>query len=370
MTTTDKRYMQRAITLARRGRGRTAPNPAVGCVLVRDNLVVGEGWHRRAGTPHAEVHALAAAGDHARGATAYVTLEPCSHTGKTPPCCDALIAAQVDRVVIGMIDPNPLVSGRGVAALRAAGITVLCGVLEDACRGLNPGFSKRITTGLPYLVYKAALTLDGYIATTTNDSRWVSSEPSRRAVHRLRNQLDAVMVGVDTVIHDDPQLTVRLVRGRTPWRIVVDSRLRTPLTAQLLTDHAVAKTIVVTTVTEPRLIEPYRLTGATVLSVDADPQGRVQPEALLRALAAFGINDILCEGGATLAGALLTAGLVDRCLLVFAPKMIFGGLPMIVHPPIATMAQAWIGSYESVTRVGDDLFVDVIPLRGTPCSQD
>src|ERR1039457_3154236 len=225
---TDMKFMKRALTLARKGIGRTSPNPAVGCIIVKDDAIIGEGWHRKAGTPHAEIHALKMAGDAARGADLYVTLEPCCHTGATPPCSQALIKAGVRRVIAGMRDPNPQVSGGGLTALDHAGIETVCGVLEGECRAINLPFIKHITTGLPYVTYKCAMTLDGKIASFTGESRWISCEQSRKYVHRMRAHNDAVMVGVDTVLADNPRLTVRYVKGRTPVGIIVDSPLRTP----------------------------------------------------------------------------------------------------------------------------------------------
>src|ERR1039457_1120585 len=233
----DAKYMKRALKLARKGVGKTSPNPAVGCVIVRDCIIVGEGWHKKAGTPHAEIHALEMAGSAAAGADVYVTLEPCCHSGKTPPCSDALIAAGVKRVVAGMSDPNPMVWGGGLAALKNAGIEVICGVLEVECRELNRAFVKQITTGLPYVTYKCAMTMDGNIATVTGDSRWVSCDVSRKEVHRMRSRMDAVMAGVDTIIADNPELTVRHVRGRNPLRVVVDTNLRTPESVRIRSEE-------------------------------------------------------------------------------------------------------------------------------------
>ena len=292
----DVRYMKRALALAKRGVGRTSPNPAVGCVIVRDGAIVGSGWHKKAGTPHAEVHALQMAGDLARGAQVYVTLEPCCHTGKTPPCSQALIRAGVSRVVIGMGDPNPRVSGGGITELRAAGIDITCGVLEEQCRQINLPFIKQITTGLPYVTYKCAMTLDGKIATCTGASRWISGEESRTYVHRMRARSDAVMVGVDTVIADDPELTVRHVRGHNPLRVVVDSRLRTPESVRVLTDTKAAGTLIATVESNPRVHLRYLKQGAIVLACRED-HGRVSMEDLLFKLGGMGIQSVLLEGG-------------------------------------------------------------------------
>lgn len=367
MISNDTRYMRRALTLARKGIGRTAPNPAVGCVIVRDGRVVGEGWHHKAGTPHAEIHALHQAGECARGADLYVTLEPCSHYGKTPPCSDALIRAGVRRVVAGMVDPFGEVSGKGLEQLRSAGVEVEVGLLEPECRELNKGFVKYVKCGLPYVIYKSAMTLDGNIATVTGNSRWVSSEPSRRLVHRLRDICDAVMVGVDTILMDNPQLTVRHVRGRSPLRVIVDTHLRTPESVNVLTGPLAKKTIIATCETNPKVHRRYELQGATVMVCD-EFDGRVSMEDLLRKLARFGIQTILLEGGSRLAGDMLRNHLIDECIFFYAPKVVGNGFAPFTLTGIETMDRAIKMEIRRVGMSGPDLVVHVRPE--VPCSLD
>ena len=360
--------MRRALALARKGVGKTAPNPAVGAVVVRDGVIVGEGWHPRAGPPHAEVHALAMAGELARGGDVYVTLEPCSHFGKTPPCADALLAAGVARVFVGMIDPNPLVSGQGVERLRRAGVAVETGLLAEECRRLNEGFIKHVTTGRPLVVLKSALTLDGKTATASGDSRWVTSPPARRMVHRLRAGLDAVMVGVGTLLADDPELTVRLVKGRSPLRIVVDSDLRTPLSARVLTAPRDGGVLVATVCTDGARIAALTAAGAEVL-VCGSRNGRVDLADLLARLGARGVQSILLEGGETLAGEMLRSGLIDKFLFFFAPKLVGGdGKGLFAGTGAGLMSQALPLRFGKINRVGGDLLLEAYPEAA--CLQD
>lgn len=360
MQQADSRYMRRALTLARKGVGRTAPNPAVGCVIVRDGQVVGQGWHKKAGSPHAEVLALQQAGERARGADLYVTLEPCSHFGKTPPCSEALIAAGVQRVVVGMVDPYKQVSGQGIEQLRRAGIIVEVGLLEAECRELNKGFIKYVTTGLPYLIYKSAMTLDGNIATVTGNSRWVTGEESRTYVHRLRDVCDAVMVGVDTIIVDNPQLTVRHVRGRSPLRVIVDTRLRTPESVTVLTGPLAKKTIIATCETDPTVHHRYEKQGATVL-VCEEYDGRVSMRDLLTKLGRFGIQTILLEGGSRLAGDTIKNNLIDECIFFYAPKIVGNGFAPFTLSGIETMDLAIRMQIVRIGMIGPDLVVHARP---------
>src|SRR5512133_1475414 len=366
MHTADLKYMKRALTLARRGIGKTSPNPAVGCVIVKDGTVVGEGWHRKAGSPHAEIHALEMAGDAARGADVYVTLEPCCHTGKTPPCSEALIKAGVRRVVAGMSDPNPQVNGGGLAVLKQAGIKASCGVLEDDCRAINRPFTKHITTGMPYVTYKCATTLDGNIATITGESRWISCEESRKHVHRMRARIDAIMVGVDTVIADNPQLTVRHVRGKNPLRVIVDTRLRTPESVNVLNGHRTAKTIIATTETNPRVHARYLKQGVAII-VCEELDGRVSMQDLLQKLGAMGVQSILLEGGGRLAGDMLQHGLIDDLVFFVAPKIIGNnGFAPFALEGITSMDQAVRLEFIDVSRSGVDLMIHARPE--VPCS--
>lgn len=310
--------MRRALRLAARGLYTTTPNPRVGCVIVKDGAVVGEGWHERAGEPHAEVHALAAAGAAARGATAYVTLEPCSHHGRTPPCAHALAAAGVARVVAAMQDPNPLVAGEGLAAMRASGIAVECGLMASEARELNVGFVSRMTRGRPWVRVKIAASLDGRTALANGRSQWITDEAARRDGHRWRARACAVMTGIGTVRADDPQLTVRGVRTpRQPLRVVVDTRLETPPRARVLG----AGTLVATAVEDAQRAEALRERGADIVRI-ADEAGQVDLGALMRALGSRGLNEVHVEAGSALNGALLRAGLVDELLVYLAPVVL------------------------------------------------
>lgn len=357
--------MRQALRLARRGMGKTSPNPAVGCIIVNDGKIVGEGWHRKAGTPHAEVHALAQAGELARGSDVYVTLEPCAHHGRTPPCAEALIAAKVSRVLIGMRDPNPLVSGRGMEMLRAAGIQVQCGILERECVHINEPFIKHMTSGIPFVVLKSAMTLDGKTATSTGESKWVTSELSRRYVHKLRAMLDAVMVGVGTVLADNPQLNCRLAcRGRDPLRIIVDSRLRTPLDSNVLSRELPGNTIIATIEKDPARISRFEELGAQVLTCD-EREGRVDLKDMLKRLGSRGIQSILLEGGRSLASSALQDGLIDKFLLFYAPKILGGedGFGLFAGKGIKKMDCAVKLKDIAVRHFGDDLMVEAYPEK-------
>lgn len=315
----DHGMMARALQLAERGLWTTSPNPRVGCVLVRDGEVVGEGWHEKAGEPHAEVHALRVAGDKGYGATAYVTLEPCSHYGRTPPCAEALVAAGVSRVVAAMTDPNPLVAGKGLALLRAAGIEAASGLLENEARDLNIGFVSRMTRGRPWLRLKAAASLDGKTALRNGLSQWITGAEARRDGHVWRARACAILTGIGTVRDDDPQLSVRDVdTTRQPLRVVVDSKLETPLDARILQG---GPTLIVGAVEDRARIAALRAAGADVLILP-NPSGKVDLPALLEALGARGINEVHAEAGFKLNGSLMREGLVDELLLYYAPCLI------------------------------------------------
>ncbi|AGA69377.1 diaminohydroxyphosphoribosylaminopyrimidine deaminase [Desulfitobacterium dichloroeliminans LMG P-21439] len=323
----DQIYMSRALQLAAQAVGRTSPNPLVGCVIVNNGRIVGEGYHQKAGTPHAEVHALCAADTNAQGATAYVTLEPCSHFGKTPPCADALIEAGIKRVVVAMQDPNPLVGGRGISRLRDAGIQVDVGLKEDEARSLNKGFLKAIQAELPFVLYKSALTLDGKIATESGDSKWITNEVSRAYVHQLRNQFDVIMVGSETVNHDNPALNCRMSEGRDPIRLIVDGELKIPHNADVFTSSCSAPCIIATTEAAP--LEQYAFfQGLDNVEVWKYNTSRYVPyEDLFRDIVKRGWNSILLEGGGKLAGSLLQAQLIDEIEFIYAPKLIGGKGP-------------------------------------------
>jgi len=320
--------MHLALQLAKKGMGQTNPNPMVGAVIVKDNTIVGRGYHHRGGEPHAEILALRQAGKAAQGATLYLNLEPCDHFGKTPPCTRAILDARVKRVVAGMKDPNPLVSGRGIRRLSRGGIQVEVGILQKECQELNAPFCKFITRQEPLVTLKAAASLDGKIATRAGNARWISSEASRNYAHRLRQAMDAVMVGVGTVLKDDPLLTVRVAgkkQVRHPLRIVVDSRLRIPFQAQIVRTAGQYPTLVATT-QGAALSKRQRLAKANVevLIIKKDAHGQVSLKALLKELAKRGIMSVLLEGGSTLNANALREKVVDRLLLFLAPKLIGG----------------------------------------------
>jgi diaminohydroxyphosphoribosylaminopyrimidine deaminase/5-amino-6-(5-phosphoribosylamino)uracil reductase len=317
--------MRRALILARRGIGTTHPNPRVGALVRRDGSIVGEGFHVRPGDAHAEISALLRAGALARGATLIVTLEPCAHQGRTPPCVDAILAAGIERVVIGMKDPNPLVDGRGIERLRAAGLEVVVGALERECRALNPPYLKQLETGLPWVTLKAMLTLDGRMASDSGESRGLGGEAEQRLCHRLRAESDAILVGIGTVLADNPLLTVRLARGRTPLRVVVDTRLRTPLDSRLLTSVTEGPVVVATTSADDRArIAALEARGVEVWSFAPDAEGHVPLRALLERLALAGRFAVLAEGGSALHTSLLRENLADRVAVGLAPTLIGG----------------------------------------------
>lgn len=320
-TSDDRRYMRRALALAARARGRTAPNPMVGAVVVADGQVVGEGWHPQAGEPHAEVFALRAAGEAAKGATLYVTLEPCCHFGRTPPCTEAVLSAGIQRVVAAMADPFPKVAGGGLAQLRAAGLAVECGLLEEAARELNRAYLRAVQFGLPWVTLKMAMTLDGKIATRTGDSRWITGERARAYVHQLRNRNDAVMVGIGTACADDPQLTARVRGGRNPVRVVVDPRFELGLESYLVRTARETPTLVA--VGEGADIGPLLELGVLVEQLPLRDR-RLDLKEFLRRLVGRGIHSVLCEGGAGLGASLLEADLVDEVAWFIAPKLVGG----------------------------------------------
>lgn len=349
----DGVFMDRALELAARGLYGTTPNPRVGCVLVREGAVVGEGWHERAGEPHAEVHALRAAGERAHGATAYVTLEPCSHTGRTPPCADALVAAGVGRVVVAMQDPNPLVSGQGIARLRAAGIPVTVGLREAQARALNVGFVSRMTCGRPWIRAKVAMSLDGRTALANGASQWITGEAARTDGHRLRARSCAMLTGTGTVRRDDPELTVRLVEtSRQPVRLVVDNRLETPRDAKILRGGG---TVLLTVCAEESRALPYRELGAEVVVLPAAANGRVDFEAMAGYLGARAFNEVTVEAGSRLLGPLLEAGIVDEFVFYVAPSLLGEGAAGVIQvSPLAALSERFRLAIDSVSPVGED----------------
>ena len=360
-------FMQRALSLAQLARGRTSPNPMVGAVIVKDGRIVGEGYHHRAGEPHAEIHALRQAGEAARGATLYVNLEPCSHYGRTPPCTQAIIAAGIAEVHMAMLDPNPLVNGRGRDQLEAAGIRTYVGEREAEARELNEAFIKYITTGRPFVTAKFAMSLDGKIATHTGEARWITGPKARRWVHQLRDVTDAIMVGVNTVLADDPRLTTRLDDGKEgrevhhPLRVIVDSRGRIPLTAKVLAADTPGRTLIATTEAMPpdRRKALERL-GAQVLVLPAHVRGgRVSLPHLLDALGKREVTSLLVEGGGTLLASFFEQRLVDKVLAFVAPLIIGGqGAPTpVAGQGVARLSQSLRLERVRVEKVGTDVLI-------------
>jgi diaminohydroxyphosphoribosylaminopyrimidine deaminase/5-amino-6-(5-phosphoribosylamino)uracil reductase len=349
----DHGMMARALQLAERGLWTTTPNPRVGCVLVRDGEIVGEGWHEKAGEPHAEIHALHAAGELARGATAYVTLEPCSHHGRTPPCADALVAAGIARVVAAMGDPNPLVAGAGLALLQAAGIETASGLLENEARELNIGFVSRMTRGRPWLRLKAAASLDGKTALNNGVSQWITGPDARRDGHRWRARACAVLTGIGTVRDDDPQLSVRDVdTSRQPLRVVVDSRLETPLTAKILRGGPV---LVAAAVDDDMKANLLRSAGAEVV-VLPNADGKVELKDLLEELGRRGINEVHAEAGFKLNGSLLREGLVDELLLYLAPCLVGHAASGLFNlPELTSLEGKRLLQIRDLRQIGEDI---------------
>lgn len=358
--------MRRALALAERARGLTSPNPLVGAVLVRDGEVVGEGFHAVAGGPHAEIEALAAAGERARGATLYLTLEPCVHHGRTPPCVPALATAGIRRAVVAIQDPNPLVSGRGLQALRAAGIEVAVGVLAPEAGAQNRIFFTAMRRGRPHVTLKAAMTLDGKIADREGGSRWITGEAARGLAHRLRSEADAIVVGARTVLCDDPELTVRLDRPwpREPFRVVLDSGARTPPGARLITAGAPARALIAVGAAAPaERIERLQAGGATVIRLPGR-DGRVDPGALLADLFARDVRAVLVEGGGEVHAAFLDAGLVDRVVVFLAPRLLGGrDAPTVIEGRGRTLQDAVPLGDLSVRKVGRDLLIEADVAR-------
>ncbi len=353
--------MDRALALAARGIGLTSPNPVVGAVLVREGEIVGEGAHLRAGAPHAEVVAVAAAGSRARGATCYVTLEPCAHQGRTPPCTSALIAAGVARVVVACLDPNPLVDGRGLTGLRAAGVEVALGLREASARALNRAFFGFIANGRPHVTLKSAMSLDGKIAAADGTSRWITGEAARAEAHRMRFAADAILVGIGTVLQDDPELTVRVpgLPAKEPLRVVADSRLRIPPDARLLSVGDPSRTLVACVAPAPEgPAAALRARGARLIEVP-HAAGHVDLRVLLSALVRFDVIAVLAEGGAELGAALLEANLVDRVAFFLAPRLLGG---RVAPGPIGGLGVALkdaVGlSQVTSRRVGEDILLE------------
>ncbi len=355
----DEHWMRKVLRLAEKGRGKTSPNPMVGAILVKKGEVVGEGHHAKAGEAHAEIIALQRAKEIAKGATLYINLEPCAHYGKTPPCAPRVIGAGVKRVVIGMEDPNPVVRGKGIKTLKKAGLEVRVGILEKECRRLNEAFCKYILGKEPFVILKVAATLDGKIATRDGDSKWISGEASRRFVHKLRGQIDGVLVGIGTVLRDDPLLTSRTSGGRDPYRIVLDSRLRIPEEAKVI-GEVPARLFLATTELAPQdKMERLGKRGVQILTLHSR-EGRVDVKSCLSKLGEIGITSLLVEGGSQVNGSFLDERLIDKLLLFLCPKLIgdpqapgiFGGRG------VSSLLEAVPLKEMKTKRIGEDIVIE------------
>ncbi|MGO8989320.1 MAG: bifunctional diaminohydroxyphosphoribosylaminopyrimidine deaminase/5-amino-6-(5-phosphoribosylamino)uracil reductase RibD [bacterium] len=355
----DEHWMRKALRLAEKGRGRTSPNPLVGAILVKNGNVVGEGYHARAGEAHAEIIALQRAREQAKGATLYINLEPCTHYGKTPPCAPQVIEAGVKSVTIGVEDPNPLVKGKGIETLKKAGLSVRVGILEKECRKLNEAFCKYITAKEPFVILKVAATLDGKIATREGNSKWISGETSRRFVHKLRDQVDGVLVGIGTILGDDPLLTARIKGGRDPYRIVLDSQLKVPEEAKVFGDSP-TKVIIVATESAPKdKIERLGKRGVRILTLESKG-GRIDLKSCLSKLGEIGMVSLMVEGGNRVNGSFLDEGLIDKLLLFLSPKLI--GDP---HAPgifggrgVSKLQEAIPLKEIKARRIGEDILLE------------
>jgi len=346
--------------IAKRGVGKTSPNPAVGAVLVKNDKIISKGYHKKAGFAHAEINALREAGREARGADMYATLEPCSHFGKTPPCTDAIIKAGIKRVFIGMKDPNPLVAGRGIRRLRNAGIKVEIGILENECKNINEAYRKYITTKTPFVTLKLASTLDGRIATCTGESKWITGEAARRFAHKMRAEADAVMIGIGTVLKDNPALTTRLVKGKDPVRVVVDSSLRIPISSRVLNREKGA--IIVATTKDKgqkeKKIKALNAKGTEVLLLPAK-DGMVDLTALIQELAKREITSVMIEGGSNLAASAIKEAIVDKVAIFVAPKILGKeGLPMIENLGIKRIKNAIRLRGFECQKLGEDILLE------------
>ncbi len=366
MDKTDTKFMKLALKEARKGLGRTSPNPAVGAVVVMNGKAVAQGYHQKAGMPHAEVEAFAKIGNRAPGGTLYVTLEPCNHFGRTPPCTELILKSGVKRVVVGSRDPNPLVTGGGCDYLEKKGMEVVTGILRDECTRLNEAFNKFVLTGKPFVIAKSAITLDGWTATSAQHSQWITNEKSRGFVHRLRDRTDAVLMGIGTVLADDPAMTVRFKtkEGKDPVRIVVDTHFRTPADAKVMKNSSAAPTIIATSIEGD---QSFRDSGPHPKGVQTlvcpTVKGEIDLTALLEKLGKMGITSVLVEGGAMILGAMLRAHLVDKCYVFIAPKILGGGdgIPMAAGPGPETMEESLKLQHVKVRRFGDDVLIQGYP---------
>ena len=363
MSVIDSKYIRRCLKLAQRGAGYVSPNPKVGAVVVVNDEIIGEGWHQKYGGLHAEVSALESLSpEQFKNATLYVNLEPCCFKGKTPPCTDLILQKGVPRIVIGMVDPNPKVNGKGIEKLRQAGINVEVGVLENKCRELNRGYIKHTTTGLPEVILKTAVSLDGRIGAVSGDSRWITGKSARTFTHKLRSEYDAILAGVNTIITDDPMLNVRHIQRRSPLRVILDSRLRTPLSAKVLTDQENQPTIIFTSDDVPQdKIGTYTDLGCKVVQTPLHPSGYLSLPEVLKHLGKLGVTSMLVEGGATVFTSFLNQKLADRLIVIVAPKIIGAdGIPVIGNLGITKMSEVEPWKFNRIKRLGEDVLLDII----------
>lgn len=364
---TDEQYMQLALDLAASAKGKTNPNPLVGAVLVKDGVIVGSGLHRKAGEPHAEVHAFNMAGEHAKGATLYVTLEPCSHFGKTPPCANLVKDSGVARVVVATQDPNPDVAGRGIGLIRDAGIPVEVGILEQESLKLNERFIHNMLTSRPFVVSKFAMTLDGKLATHTGHSQWITGHEARQNVHELRNEMDAILVGVGTVLADNPSLTTRMENrhGKNPIRVILDSQLRTPLDSNVMNTKVAQTILVVSKTVDTNRFAEYEDKGASIIVISKDERGLNLSE-LVDELYKRGITDLLVEGGGIVNASFLRAGLIDKYLVYIAPKVLGGknSVTPFAGANVETMDAAELLYFDEIEKIGDDILITAYPKIG------
>lgn len=360
---TDESYIQLTIEIAKKGKGKVSPNPLVGAILVKDEKIIGVGFHEKFGENHAEINAFKNARECVEGATLYVNLEPCSHFGKTPPCVDAIIENKIKRVVIGTLDMNPLVCGSGIKKLKQAGIEVKAGLLENECVKLNKFFFKYITKKIPYVTLKAAQTLDGRIADKTGESKWISSIQSRKYVHTLRSEYDAVLVGSSTILKDDPQLTVRFTEGRDPRRVILDTKLRVTPDHRVFTDHSESRLIVLTSeksVAKIRKIKSIQGLGVKILFVKENREGNISLKHALQLLGKENISSLLVEGGSKVFSSFIKENLYDDILLFISPKLLGDGIPVVSHIGVPGVRRALKLKINSIEMSGEDILAELI----------
>jgi diaminohydroxyphosphoribosylaminopyrimidine deaminase/5-amino-6-(5-phosphoribosylamino)uracil reductase len=357
---TDESYIKLTLEIAKRGAGSVSPNPMVGCVIIKNDKIIGAGYHERYGENHAEVNAIESAKESVEGAVLYVNLEPCCHEGKTPPCVDRIIKEKIKKVVVGTLDMNPVVSGKGIKKLKAAGIEVKAGVLEQECIDLNKFFFKYISRQMPYVTLKAAQTLDGRIADVSGQSRWISSLPSRKKVHMLRAKYDAVMVGTNTILKDDPKLNVRLIEGRNPVRVIIDTKLAVSLDHNIYFDNNII--LVTSNAAAAKKKKMYKKIvdkGIDVILIDSLDNGRVDLKTILKQLAERNISSLLVEGGSRLYTSFIDENLFDDIALFISPKLLGAGLSTINDLGIKSMKDVYKLKINSFEKVGDDLFLEL-----------